>query len=93
MTAKRRKMSLRSGERGRVVLTYQTVGMAQPKIRIFYASGGYLFEDLPRGDEIMTLALKVCEGGKPPVLATSATLQQVVRREYRRFLDLCASNP
>lgn len=82
-----RRMSLKVADRGRVVLTYQP-----PKQKLvsrsFYQSGGFVFEDLPTGDRIMTFALEAMEGNQPAVLATRETLQQVLRREYHRMREL-----
>jgi hypothetical protein len=81
-------MSLKVGDRGRVILTYQDPKQKEPVSRSFYSSGGYVFEDLPTGDKIMTYALKVCEGTQAAVLATRETLPQVLRREYQRMKEL-----
>lgn len=83
-----RRMSLKAADRGRVILTYQDPKQKEPVSRSFYSSGGYVFEDLPTGDRIMTYALKVCEGTQAAVLATRETLQEVLRREYHRMKEL-----
>lgn len=75
------KVTLKKGDRGRVILTYQK----NPVSRSFYSSGGYVFEDLPTGDRIMTTGLQVCEGALPALRATLDTLAKVLRKECQNI--------
>lgn len=82
-----KRMSLKVADQGRETLTYQLPNQKVPVSRTFYSSGGYVFEDLPKGDRCMTFTLNACEGSQPAISATRETLPEVLPREYYRLKD------
>lgn len=76
-------MSLKEGENGRVILSYYDPTTGQVRVRTFYSSGTYVFEDLPisMGDKLVYQTLSLHPRGET-LRATDDGLKEVIRREY-----------